>query len=113
MEPFQPVAMLVVVEARIANMLVSKPQGMSINEIAKATGLNVRKLGKILRALAARHVFRAGILINIFSKYALILHSWTGCICKQSSVTYTRRPTSRRPPVAEDWDIPRGSYFAS
>ncbi|KIM78316.1 hypothetical protein PILCRDRAFT_595321 [Piloderma croceum F 1598] len=55
---FYPTAMRVVVEARIPDMLIGKPQGLSVSELAQKSNLEARKLRKILRALATRHIFR-------------------------------------------------------
>jgi len=58
---FQPAAMRIVVEARIPDMLVMKPKGLSVNELAEKSGLSAGKLRRIIRALATKHVFREGI----------------------------------------------------
>ena len=60
MEHFHPAALRVAVEARIPHMLMDNPHGLSTDELAGMSGLDVKKLRKILRALAARHIFREG-----------------------------------------------------
>ena len=88
---FYPAAMRIAVQARIPDMLVAKPQGLPVNELAQKSGLNARKLRKVLRALATRHVFREGKLISIYFElelaYALkstciYFHSSAGCVCQ-------------------------------
>ncbi|KAF9014286.1 S-adenosyl-L-methionine-dependent methyltransferase [Cyathus striatus] len=54
----EPACMLVVTEANIADILADKPEGLHIDEIAKQTGLDAGKLGRILRMLATKHCFR-------------------------------------------------------
>ncbi|KAF8992613.1 S-adenosyl-L-methionine-dependent methyltransferase [Cyathus striatus] len=53
----EPACMLVVTEAKIADILVDKPEGLHVNEIAKKTGLPAGKLGRIMRVLATKHCF--------------------------------------------------------
>ncbi|KAF9465798.1 S-adenosyl-L-methionine-dependent methyltransferase [Collybia nuda] len=55
---YEPAALLVVCNAKVADVLAEKPDGMHISEIAKATGLDQNKLGRVLRMLATRHCFR-------------------------------------------------------
>ena len=57
---FYPAAMRIVVEARIPDMLIGKPQGLSVIELAQKSNLEAKKLRKVLRALATRHIFREG-----------------------------------------------------
>jgi len=52
--------MRIVVEARIPDMLIGKPQGLSVIELAQKSNLEAKKLRKVLRALATRHIFREG-----------------------------------------------------
>ena len=45
-------------EARIPDLLAEIPRGLSVIELSGKTGIDARKLGKVLRALATRHCFR-------------------------------------------------------
>ncbi|ESK85642.1 S-adenosyl-L-methionine-dependent methyltransferase [Moniliophthora roreri MCA 2997] len=48
-----------VVETKVADFLVDKPEGVNVEELAKNTGIkDAGKLGRIMRLLATRHVFR-------------------------------------------------------
>ncbi|KAH7874191.1 S-adenosyl-L-methionine-dependent methyltransferase [Lentinula edodes] len=55
---YEPAALLVISNAKVADVLLYKPEGMHISEIAKATGLDQGKLGRIMRMLATKHCFR-------------------------------------------------------
>ncbi|KAF5339494.1 hypothetical protein D9757_014699 [Collybiopsis confluens] len=55
---YEPSALLVVCNAKVADILLSKPDGMHISEIAKASGLDQGKLGRIIRMLVTKHCFR-------------------------------------------------------
>jgi hypothetical protein len=57
---FFPTAMRIAVEARIPDILIGKPYGLSVNDLAQKSNLEARKLRKVLRALATRHIFREG-----------------------------------------------------
>ncbi|KAF9052592.1 S-adenosyl-L-methionine-dependent methyltransferase [Rhodocollybia butyracea] len=48
----------VVTEAKIADLLLNKPNGVHVDELAELTGLDGGKLGRILRVLATKHCFR-------------------------------------------------------
>ncbi|KAF9052593.1 S-adenosyl-L-methionine-dependent methyltransferase [Rhodocollybia butyracea] len=48
----------VVTEAKIADLLLGKPEGVHIDEIAELSGLDGGKLARILRVLATKHCFR-------------------------------------------------------
>ncbi|TFK38230.1 S-adenosyl-L-methionine-dependent methyltransferase [Crucibulum laeve] len=43
---------------KIPDILQEKPEGMHISEIGQKSGLDERKIGRILRALATKHCFR-------------------------------------------------------
>lgn len=57
---FGPNCLRVVIDARIAEALEDKPQGMHINELAKKANIDSTKLYKVMRALATRHCFNEG-----------------------------------------------------
>ena len=46
---------------KIPDLLLGKPEGLHISEIGKETGADQEKLGRILRLLASKHIFREGI----------------------------------------------------
>ncbi|KAH9479088.1 3-O-methyltransferase 2 [Psilocybe cubensis] len=53
----EPACLLVVTNAKIADLLLGKPEGLHVNDLASASGLDSGKLGRILRLLATKHVF--------------------------------------------------------
>ena len=60
-----------VINAKIADILVGKPDGLHIEELANLSGLDSGKLGRVLRMnLAMRHCFQEGRakLLDFFSK---------------------------------------------
>ncbi|ESK82758.1 S adenosyl L methionine dependent methyltransferase [Moniliophthora roreri MCA 2997] len=51
--------LVIVTKARIADLLVDKPEGMDVKQLAEASGFrDSDKLGRVMRLLAAKHVFR-------------------------------------------------------
>ncbi|GJE93466.1 O-methyltransferase [Phanerochaete sordida] len=44
--------------ARIADLLEGKPEGLSVDELSKLSGVDRGKLGQVLRFLATKHVYR-------------------------------------------------------
>ena len=52
--------MNVAITFKIADILEEQPEGMHIEEIGARSGIDAQKLGRILRLLATRHVFREG-----------------------------------------------------
>ncbi|TCD61790.1 hypothetical protein EIP91_007944 [Steccherinum ochraceum] len=48
----------VITEAKVTDALKDHPQGLHISELAKATGLNAGKLGRVLRLLGSKHCFK-------------------------------------------------------
>ena len=57
---FAPHCLNVVITFKIADILEEQPEGMHIDEISARSGIDAQKLGRILRLLATRHVFREG-----------------------------------------------------
>lgn len=57
---FEPACYNVIVEGKIADILLGHPKGLHISELSKKTGIEQGKLARILRFLATRHVFREG-----------------------------------------------------
>jgi hypothetical protein len=83
MAHFGPAVMRVAVEARIPDLLVESPQGLSVAKLAEKTSIDSRKLRKVLRALAARHCFHEGACISghtIYVNAHPYLSSCTGCV---------------------------------
>ncbi|KAJ3761994.1 S-adenosyl-L-methionine-dependent methyltransferase [Lentinula raphanica] len=54
----EPACLLVVTEARIADLLLDKPEGLPVSELASRSGLDTTKLTRILRLLATKHCFK-------------------------------------------------------
>ena len=50
----------VVVSNKIPDLLIDKPEGVPVTELAEATRLDPRKLERIMRRLATTHIFREG-----------------------------------------------------
>ena len=50
---------------KIPDVLQEKQDGMHITEIEKKTGINHRKIGRVLRMLASRHIFKEGEHIDV------------------------------------------------
>ncbi|KAG7451455.1 S-adenosyl-L-methionine-dependent methyltransferase [Guyanagaster necrorhizus] len=66
----EPASLLVVTQARIADYLLGKPDGLHISELARLSGLDEGKLGRILRLLVTSHVF-CEVKPNVFSNNRL------------------------------------------
>ncbi|KAF9068144.1 S-adenosyl-L-methionine-dependent methyltransferase [Rhodocollybia butyracea] len=58
LEHEEPACLLVVTDARIADFLLDKPDGLPASELAVLSGLDASKLTRILRLLATRHCFK-------------------------------------------------------
>ncbi|KAG6916946.1 hypothetical protein DXG01_004633 [Tephrocybe rancida] len=57
---YEPTALNVVVTFKIPDILQEKPSGMHIAEIGQKAGIDKGKLGRIMRLLASKHIFREG-----------------------------------------------------
>lgn len=66
----EPASLLVVTQARIADYLLDKPDGLHVSELARLSGLDESKLGRILRLLVTSHVYRE-VKPNVFSNNRL------------------------------------------
>ncbi|PPR07611.1 hypothetical protein CVT24_004164 [Panaeolus cyanescens] len=62
----ESVCINIVLTYKIPDVLQEKPGGMDITEIGQKTGLEPTKLGRILRFLAIRHIFRE-VTENVFA----------------------------------------------
>jgi hypothetical protein len=56
----EPACLLVVSDNKIADLLLNKPEGVHVDVLAKESGLDPGKLGRILRLLVTRHCFKEG-----------------------------------------------------
>lgn len=69
---YEPACLQVALSNKVPDILQESPSGVSISELGRRTGVDEGKLGRILRLLAAKHVFQEG-------------KSWRkpvrGCIC--------------------------------
>ena len=67
----------VITEGKIADFLADKPEGLHIDELAKLSGLDSGKLGRILRMLATKHCFSEGtrlVLMSLSSSQAYSMY---------------------------------------
>ncbi|KAK0220855.1 O-methyltransferase-domain-containing protein [Armillaria nabsnona] len=55
---FEPACIRVVIDFKIADYLLAKPEGLHVSELGTLSGAEPQKLGRILRLLASRHCFR-------------------------------------------------------
>ncbi|KAJ7209445.1 S-adenosyl-L-methionine-dependent methyltransferase [Mycena haematopus] len=53
----EQVCMLVATDSKIADHLLDKPDGLHVDELSQATGIDPGKLGRVLRLLATKHCF--------------------------------------------------------
>ncbi|KXN90283.1 Sterigmatocystin 8-O-methyltransferase [Leucoagaricus sp. SymC.cos] len=54
---YEPSAMLIVCNAKIADLLLDEPEGLHVSILAQQSGLDEDKLSRILRMLATKHCF--------------------------------------------------------
>ncbi|KAG6896298.1 hypothetical protein C0992_009251 [Termitomyces sp. T32_za158] len=57
---YEPACLRVVVTFKIPDILQEQPSGMDIKELGRKAGVNHEKLGRIMRLLATKHIFREG-----------------------------------------------------
>lgn len=55
----------VVVNAKVADILVSSPNGVSAREVAGRVQLPEEKLTRIMRTLSVRHIFLEGMIFTL------------------------------------------------
>ncbi|KAJ7634558.1 S-adenosyl-L-methionine-dependent methyltransferase [Roridomyces roridus] len=61
----EPACMLVATDAKIADHLLDKPEGVHVDELSKLTAIDSGKLARVLRLLCTKHCF-AEIKPNVF-----------------------------------------------
>ncbi|KAJ7178588.1 S-adenosyl-L-methionine-dependent methyltransferase [Mycena crocata] len=66
----EPTCILVASDAKIADHLLDKPEGVHVDELSKKTGVDADKLGRVLRLLVTKHVF-AEVKPNVFANNRL------------------------------------------
>ncbi|KAJ7482294.1 S-adenosyl-L-methionine-dependent methyltransferase [Mycena galericulata] len=66
----EPACLLVATDAKIADLLLNKPEGLHIDELASKTGIDAGKLGRVLRLLSTKHCF-AEVKPNVFTNNRL------------------------------------------
>lgn len=47
-------------DAKIADKLLDKPEGVHVDQLARTTGIDSDKLARVLRFLATKHCFTEG-----------------------------------------------------
>ena len=60
----EPASLNVAESAKISDLLFDKPDGLSVEELAKLSGVAPGKLGQVLRFLATKHIYREGLLLS-------------------------------------------------
>ncbi|KAJ6501501.1 S-adenosyl-L-methionine-dependent methyltransferase [Mycena vitilis] len=66
----EPTCMLVATDAKIADLLLNKPDGVPVEDLSRKTGIDAGKLSRVLRHLATKHCF-AEIKPNVFANNRL------------------------------------------
>ncbi|KAJ7931430.1 S-adenosyl-L-methionine-dependent methyltransferase [Mycena leptocephala] len=68
----EPECLLVVSDAKIADKLLDKPEGVHVDQLARTTGIDSDKLARVLRFLATKHCFTE-VKPNVFANNRLSL----------------------------------------
>ncbi|KAJ7262897.1 S-adenosyl-L-methionine-dependent methyltransferase [Mycena rebaudengoi] len=68
----EPASMLVAADSKVADYLLDQPEGVHIDELARKTGYDGDKLGRVLRLLATKHCF-IEVKPNVFANNRLSL----------------------------------------
>ncbi|KAF8876830.1 S-adenosyl-L-methionine-dependent methyltransferase [Infundibulicybe gibba] len=66
----EPACLLVVVEAKISDRLLNKPEGVDVKQLAQESGLDADKLARVLRLLATKHCYTE-VKPNVFANNRL------------------------------------------
>ncbi|KAF9563367.1 S-adenosyl-L-methionine-dependent methyltransferase [Agrocybe pediades] len=74
---FEAVCINIALKFKIADLLQEKPEGMHISEIGERTGVEELKIGRVLRLLATKHVFRE-VSENVFANNRLSIQLVSG-----------------------------------
>ncbi len=74
----------VAVECKIADLLRNKPEGIHVNELGNATGIEPGKLGRVMRYLATTHMFQEGRIQydTLSSMLIMTENSPSRCLCE-------------------------------
>jgi len=83
---FSPTCLNVAIRLKVADVLLNKPDGLHISELASKVNTDENKLGRILRLLATRHVFREGVCQQSAetNPESNLLQSFERYLCQQS-----------------------------
>lgn len=76
---YEAAALEVVLQAKVADVLVDHPKGLPIAKLSELTGVNSDKLGRILRLLATQHCFVEGSISSSVMKKYLVFTSADIC----------------------------------
>ncbi|KAK7040156.1 hypothetical protein VNI00_009962 [Paramarasmius palmivorus] len=97
---YSSAALDVINEAHVSNVLIAAgPEGLHINEIAKEVGIGNSELGRVLRYLASRHIFRE-VTPNVFAHNRI-----STLLTKRASL-----PEIRKNPEAQYDDSPGAAF---
>ncbi|KAJ3505864.1 hypothetical protein NLJ89_g7188 [Agrocybe chaxingu] len=126
----EPACLGIAITFKIPDVLREKPDGMHISEIGQRTGLEERKVGRILRLLASRHVFTE-VSENVFANNRLSIQLLSDNPLSSMGSYFTeegQKSTSLLPGVLGDklwghsylathtafnkWSLYDGSFFA-
>ncbi|KAJ7284873.1 S-adenosyl-L-methionine-dependent methyltransferase [Mycena rebaudengoi] len=66
----EPACMLVATDAKIADHLLNKPEGVHVDDLGQKTRIDAEKLGRVLRLLATKHCFTE-VKPNVFANNRL------------------------------------------
>ncbi|KAH8828797.1 S-adenosyl-L-methionine-dependent methyltransferase [Flagelloscypha sp. PMI_526] len=109
-----------VVTNKIADKLDGKPEGVSVADLAKETGLNEPKLYRILRFLATKHVFTEvspGVFANNRLSYKLRSHeavaSYVGHTGDEGFKSFAYLDETFSDPEKTNSVLPTGSAFTT
>ncbi|KAG7439317.1 S-adenosyl-L-methionine-dependent methyltransferase [Guyanagaster necrorhizus] len=85
---FEPACIRAVINFNIADHLLDKPEGVHMTELGKLSGVEPRKLGRIMRLLASNHCFRE-VNPNVFAnnRLSMMLLSTNGASAFSDLIT--------------------------
>ncbi|KAJ7482293.1 S-adenosyl-L-methionine-dependent methyltransferase [Mycena galericulata] len=114
----EPVCMLVAADAKIADLLLDKPEGMHIDQLARKTGINRSKLARVLRFLATKHCFTE-VKPDVFANNRLSMKllsrdpvsHFVSFIADEGVMAATALNDTLKDPVETSSNLPGGSAF--